>query len=399
MGCSHTFLMDHLTITFLVMLLGVAAPCLGSRRVRTICFGDVIDQYGGFNSFVVIRTDPAIDATLVPSRPDFLGSRERAYRNMRVYMPRSYDRLVRDYDLIVSSDADRSVFRTDWIDWIAKSVEEGGLGLEWLGSIEAANFPSWEGTVVTEVLPCEQAPDLNVFGSFKVIIKDHDDPLMRVLDWQKTPPLVNINTQLPKQGSSVLALTTHPKGYPLITYWSIGRGSALCFASKFPVGVTYWCRDWNYFPEAMIFLSYRTVGRPIPENAALFSELISEFGEYDQRKSMVMSAISFVEKFGGRADKLYEQIAEMGRKKSAAEEVYLSGDYGSALDQMRAIRNDQQELIRDAMKTKDAALLWVYATEWCALTATTLLCAVVLWTLMVKRRLYREVSTSRLRAS
>ncbi len=215
---------------------------LGANRIRAICMGNVIDQYGGFNSFVVIRTDPAIDETLVPSSPDYLGSRERACRNMRVYTPRSYEKMVKDYDLILSSDADRSVFTDNWVEWIAKSVGDSGLSLEWLGSIQIVNFPSWEGTVVEDVLLCEQAPDLNVFGSFRPVIKDRDYPLMRALDWERAPLLLNLNTQLPRPGSAVLAQTTHPKGYPLITYWSIGTGRSLCFSSKFPVGVSKWAR-------------------------------------------------------------------------------------------------------------------------------------------------------------
>ncbi len=83
-------------------------------RIRVICFGDVIEQYGGFNSYVVINTDPAIAATLVPSRGDFLGSYKDATRNMRMYMPRSYSLLTSDYDLIFTSDADRAVFDFWW---------------------------------------------------------------------------------------------------------------------------------------------------------------------------------------------------------------------------------------------------------------------------------------------
>ena len=48
------------------------------------------------------------------------------------------------------------------------------------------------------------------------------------------------------------------------------------------------------------------------------------------------------------------------------------------------------------MEVKDSAMFWVYLTEWCAITAAILISGVVLWGLMVRRRLYREVYTSRL---
>jgi len=378
---------------FLVVFLPDASAV--NRRIRVVCMGDVIDQYGGFNSFVVIRTDPAIDTTLVPSRPSYLGF-DRARRNMRIYMPRTYSQLKENYDLIVMSDADRTVFDATWVEWMSRGVKEGGLGLLWLGSIASNSFPSWEGTTITQVLPSEPSPELDISGSFKVRIHDRGEPLMRILAWEDSPPLANLNTQIPRDAARVFALTDSPKGYPLITYWEIGSGRALCFASKFPNGVAPWARDWQYFPEAMIFLAYRTGDRPLPDDVSLFSQLISDFGDFEMRNSMVVSVINFVEQFGGRTDKLYRRLDELGLKKKAAETAYLAGDYASSLEKMKEIRGGQQALMRDAMEVKDSAMFWVYLTEWCAITAAILISGVVLWGLMVRRRLYREVYTSRL---
>jgi hypothetical protein len=50
----------------------------------------------------------------------------------------------------------------------------------------------------------------------------------------------------------------------------------------------------------------------------------------------------------------------------------------------------------EVTRAKDEALLWVYITEWCALLATLMTSSYVVWTLMVRRRLYREAGVSRL---
>lgn len=55
-------------------------------RVRMLALGDVIDQYGGYNSFTIVRFDPAISYTPVPSRPDYV-TPSIAQRNLRIYMP------------------------------------------------------------------------------------------------------------------------------------------------------------------------------------------------------------------------------------------------------------------------------------------------------------------------
>ncbi len=373
-------------------LLGRTGP---EGRIRAICFGDVIDQYGGFNSFVVMRADPAIDATMVPSRGDYLGSYEEAWRNMRIYMPRTYGLLIQDYDLLVTSDADRTVFRPDWIDWMTRSVTDGGLGLEWLGSIQSTSFPSWEATTLAGIAPVEPAPELDLTSNLRVRVLDQQEPLMTALPWEDSPPLANVNTQVPKEGSSIWAVTDHPKGYPLMTYWQVGQGSVLCFSSKFPNGVRPWSRDWPFFPQAMIYLSYRAAEREVPQDALLFKQLFTEFLEYAQRNSLVASVVQFTESFGGRVEGLYRRLDGVAEIKSLADGAYLRGDLEECLDLMGKVKAEQRSITADSMKAKDAALLWVYVTEWCALTSTLLLSGALVWYLMVRRRLYREVGVSR----
>jgi hypothetical protein len=48
-----------------------------------------------------------------------------------------------------------------------------------------------------------------------------------------------------------------------------------------------------------------------------------------------------------------------------------------------------------AMELKDRALFWVYLTEWSAVTGTLLASGFLVYDLLVKRRLYREVDTTR----
>ena len=50
-----------------------------------------------------------------------------------------------------------------------------------------------------------------------------------------------------------------------------------------------------------------------------------------------------------------------------------------------------------AVKLKDRALLWIYIIEWLAILATAMICGSVLWALMIRRRLYREVQATTFR--
>jgi len=40
-------------------------------------------------------------------------------------------------------------------------------------------------------------------------------------------------------------------------------------------------------------------------------------------------------------------------------------------------------------------MYWIFVTEWLVVSATGLICGFAVWTLMIKRRLYREVKVTR----
>ena len=118
--------------------------------------------------------------------------------------------------------------------------------------------------------------------------------------------------------------------------------------------------------------------------------------KYVERASTVSSVFAFVERFGGKLDRLYEETDEISVQKQDADLAYLEGDYALCLEILDDARSRQMALMDEAMHVKDMALFWVYVTEWCAMTGTFLASGAILWNLMVRRRLYHEVGVSRM---
>ena len=71
---------------------------------------------------------------------------------------------------------------------------------------------------------------------------------------------------------------------------------------------------------------------------------------------------------------------------------------GATFSLMDEAFEEIEGLRADALRLKDQALAWVYLVEWLVVSGVFLLCGFVLWTVMIRRRLYREVSTTRLAA-
>jgi hypothetical protein len=65
------------------------------------------------------------------------------------------------------------------------------------------------------------------------------------------------------------------------------------------------------------------------------------------------------------------------------------------LDLVREARVRIDDALDLAQDVKDKALLWIYITEATAVTGTLMISGIVIWALMIKRRLYREVKTTR----
>jgi hypothetical protein len=55
-----------------------------------------------------------------------------------------------------------------------------------------------------------------------------------------------------------------------------------------------------------------------------------------------------------------------------------------------------EALSQRALKLKDRALAWVYLVEYLSVTGTAMASGFILWTLMVRRRAFTEVGTTRL---
>ena len=75
--------------------------------------------------------------------------------------------------------------------------------------------------------------------------------------------------------------------------------------------------------------------------------------------------------------------------------VQVRQEYEAALGGIEEAISEMKEIALDSSELKRKALIWVYITEYLAVSGTCMATGFLLWTLMVKRRLYREVGLTR----
>jgi hypothetical protein len=73
----------------------------------------------------------------------------------------------------------------------------------------------------------------------------------------------------------------------------------------------------------------------------------------------------------------------------------MEQDYEKTWEVAKEGRAYLEDLQHRAMKIKENALLWVYIIEWLSVTGTLVISGSILWMLMVRRSLYREIRGTR----
>jgi len=336
------------------------------------------------------------------------------HKYMRIYMPRSYEQLLRQYDVIVLSDAYRGAFTLRQLGWFKSAVVQEGLGLVMVGGLDSFGASSsrpaasWSGSIVEEILPVIVPPPAGhhnwihvalAGGCARIQIEDHENEFIRSLPFQPPPKYTwcfNGQIVYQKEGSSRLARYILPRfgNPPCYVTWMQGRGRTFAMMHDWS-GNSEFSR-WDYYPDFAINLMLYLAGRELPEDYLTVHQYREEITRVAVGKRIILSFISFVESFGGNPERIDKELVSLDSMVSHAEDLYLENDFVSALSAARRAVEKLKEVEILSMKVKNQALFWVYVVEYLSVTGVALLSGFALWTLMVRRKLYAEVGVTRL---
>jgi uncharacterized membrane protein len=396
----------------LVSILGLAIfdPTIswGATKVGVLYMGD---PYPGVTPYVYMNSEPLLRVTPVAASQDYLNfifSLDEIRRSVRLYMPRTYGSLLSSYDVMILSDSNVASFSSSHLLWFRRGVYEGGLGLVMVGGHETfgtmGTHSDWGQTPVGEVLPVETLS--GKIGGGKVSIHEGDNVFINSIPWRPDLSFLQLyycNIVVPKEGSETLATAAIRAGdyqgwrNPFFSTWEIGEGRTFAFAGDWQYGWGSEFVRWEYTPDFAINLMLYLAGRRIPEDLELVHTLRSRMATFSYRRAILESLINFVEKFGANPRDLVQAAEKVDGARRTFTDLYLEEEFDAALGAVddALVLMDEAEDVADRVKRN--ALLWIYLTEWMATTATAMICGMVVWTLMVRRRLYREVGVTQFR--
>jgi hypothetical protein len=105
--------------------------------------------------------------------------------------------------------------------------------------------------------------------------------------------------------------------------------------------------------------------------------------------------MEFVDKFGANMQVVWDQLDHIDDIRRSSDELYLDLEYDDSLAQMEEAIHGLREAGAKATALKDQVLFWIYFAEWLTVSGVSLISGVILWMLMIRRMVYRDVKITR----
>jgi hypothetical protein len=403
------------SVILIILLLFTIPSSLAGEKINLLMAGHI-----GIMDHVrpVFDTEPLIRYTPVPAR-DTGGFGATALdekdlvKMIRLYFPRTYDEM-KSYDILILTSPEYYLFTPKQDQWMYDAINEGigGLNDGSVFSIVSGIAESWSSSLTQRAFP-NDAPAVTNRGAGEApsnfyqvkINQDVPDPILTpfIPYGVERVACVGIGRMvIHRQGSNVLAWTVgaFPQGkVDLIAAWNYGEGRAITSGEFIDTGWLQYPREPQlnqYSPEIIMNMVFWLTKRNLIDDIEIFRRIKASFRDYRSRITVLISLKDFIEKYGANTERIQEEVGVLEDIYRQASGAYLDQDFVEAervLDEGFK-RIGSAETI--AKRVKNNALLWVYVIEWLVATSTLFISGTILWTLMVKRRLYREVEATRL---
>jgi len=368
-----------------------------ARRARLLLVGDIFPC----PVIVLCESDPLYDYTPIQTRE--IPSTE-AQRYIRLYFPRTRDELY-GFASLFFVDADMDPFTGQQVAAMLDSVAKGHSGTFWTFG---PHYSSVVACMLEAVVPHEMSHEFKQWSwgndFYTVTFRRNLPPVFTSfidLGLEKVRAY-GCGQTVPRPGSTIWGDLV-PFGWPWMTSWRYGGNGGVCWVAADDLdhpwwsGETYGFCENKYAIDVLANIITYTVGQELPDDVLVPIRIRREFLDYRSRKSLFVSILEFVEKFGADAGSLYDEFSRVdldivGQAKAS----YVEGDYDQALAGIRQGNEEVKALCDKALEARERALLWIFLVEWLAVSGTSMFAGFIVWTLMVRRRLYREVATTRL---
>jgi hypothetical protein len=300
--------------------------------------------------------------------------------------------------------------------WMKESFENHDVGAfvtvgaDLTGSYEQ----EWINSPLHDTLPASLREQYRVSDTFNIVILKEDPPVLsmfRPYDIESFLGTCPCSWNKAKEGSTVWAeadyLGSTPTS-PWLTSWKLGNSGGHVWVASDDLDCAWWWPEvmkgkgmggWamnEYSGDVFLNIIYHSAGRKLPTDIEVVHQLRTTIGLYQLQRLMIRGTIEWADKLGAKVNKAERALGEVEDIYERALDEYSEGEYDAAASSIEEAMVEAEIALGVAFKTKKEAMLYIYAVEWLVTTGTLLASSSIIYTLMIRRRLYREVETTRL---
>jgi len=401
--------------SLVLLLLLLVLPAGSSQPVRVLAIGSVSPVQSPVPYWLSL--EPGVEYTLVPTRLYDVSaiSPSEAKRMLRIYFPRTKTQLER-YNCILFSGGDVRYFSPSDIEMLREAIRGGAGAATDMGGMSTVLYDFWIASGIWDVFPNDVLAVKSLWERGAPKDKSFQIEVNKQLSYNPLKPFVELGIERvlggrtriisPRQGSTVYAWTRSQSLFskslgfdPAASLvWSYGKGRTLAFEGW--LGHSWWssiidpCEN-EYGRDILAnYLMDVALGRYMA-NIPMAHAVRQSFADFKNQEGYVLSIFEFVERFGVNTGSLNKELGEAKRHFQLARQEYVEGNLEDALHLSRQSSTKLSELVEKALRMKDAALRWVYLTEWMVVAAVLMISGFVLEQIMMRRKLYRRVSSTR----
>jgi len=356
--------------------------------------------------------EPGFYYTIIPTDTDRLAlTEEESQRYVRQYFPRTKKELFSKYQFMVMPDTHLRPFTGKQILWLKEGFEEHGisdfvtLGADLTGDYEG----EWLASPLQEDLPTSMRGQSRLSGSFTVEILVDDPPILSMFKQfgiENSPGSSPFSKNTPRHGSTTWGMAKFTSGgirSPWLISWKLGSKGGHIWAASDDLDHRWWnpsgmrsASTNPYAGDVFLNIIYYSTGRVLPTDITLVHELRTRFDVFKTSRGMITGVVELADSFGANTVKVEKELAEVEKIYRQARDEYAAGDYDGCSESLDRAMEESKRVLDLAFRVKKTAMFHIYLIEWLVTTGTLLLSGSVLYSLMVRRRVYREVETTRL---
>ena len=408
---SPGVMIRSIAVVALLSLLALSPICCG-EKIKVLMAGH-IDLINSLR--VILAGEPLVSYVAVPCRLFGVVTHEAAMKFIRLYFPRTYEEMG-SYGVVLLASPEYNLFTPKQDQWIYDAICDGAGGINdgSVFSIHPQIHCAWSDSLASKAFPNNARAVSNKGGGeagglhFRVIInRDFPDPILTPFvpyGVEKVECCAASRLVIPREGVGILAwqIGNFPVlgKVPYLVAWDYDNGRTMTSGDLMGNG-WFGCprspTSNQYSPDILLNMFLHLTKRRLIEDVLVFHNARAQVAEFRSRMIILISVRDFIDKFGANTKLIQDGIVRLEEIYRQGADHYMSQEFRECQDTMNSALRQFSEVEEVAIKEKNAALFWIYLVEWLAVTGTGFVCAFVLWSVMVRRSLYREVQVTKFR--